>query len=70
MIWFNRFHTFVQRLHVNRTSDHQMWKVVVVVVGGGTIRLAPGRDFLMSGPCPEHVSRFPKRTVNRWRSDP
>ena len=29
-------------LHVNRASDHQMWKVVVVVVGGGTFRLAPG----------------------------
>ena len=31
-------------------SDYQMWKVVVVVVGGGTFRLATGRLFPMSVP--------------------
>jgi len=42
MIWFNRFHTFVLRLHVNRASesDHQMWKVVVGWWHFSTLRAA------------------------------
>jgi len=30
-------HTFVLMLHVNRASDHQTWKVVVVVVVGAAL---------------------------------
>jgi len=72
MIRFNHSATFVLKLHVNRASDHQMWKVVAVVVGGRHFSTHPGAALAHVGAlstvheiiCVRFVVKLQIRTVS------